>query len=481
MYYFAYGMKQKLLSILLLFSFFNFAQEIKNVSKNPYNNPFNIKFLGSIGSNHYALSYNVNLFLNDTKDVDEDQIPPKPELTLITFDDNGKMTSKKVLEYEYKFQNLLFAGVVNDHISLVYNSRKAKGTVLENFDTSGNRKDFSLLSEYKKGNTIRVSDSSKFFLQITKENCYVYDKNFKNIDKFPLTLKEIVDVKNYKDGLLILGKNEDDIEIVQYSPNEEIRHEEIVETRSWVYKSPRLSIDLIDPETFYVTYLLGKSEGHQGGWDLSDTRLDYNYRSKGVKINIYKGFGNKTKERSILFESNIIYGTNSNANSEQIMGCTNLANLGVYNFENEILLVMEEQTMKKAESTNQLTGAKKVSHSFQYNDMVFVKAGNMTSIQNFLIKGCHVNMQENIFAGNKLLIKGNKIKILYNQTYLREKKNKLLMASIDMYLDTESKNLVNTFNDSGLNLVLNPTENYVKSKYFLALQTGFLDLVFLEE
>ena len=462
-------------------SLFNFSQEVKNVHKNSFNNPFNAKFLGSIGSNHYALSYNVNLFLNDVKDIDQDKIPPKPVLTLITYDDNGQMVSKKDLEYEYKFQKLLFAGVIDDHISLVYNSRKAKGTVLENFDTSGGKVDFSLISDEKKGNSIRVSDSSKFFLQITKENCYIYDKNFKNIDKFPLTLLEIIDIKNYKDGLLILGKNKDDIELVQYSPNQEIKHEEIVETHSWVYKSPRLSIDQIDPEIFYVTYLLGKSDGHSGGWDLSDTRLDFNYRSKGVKINIYKGFGNKTKERSILFESNIIYGTNSKANSEQIMGCTNLANLGVWNFGKELLLVLEEQTMKRTETTNQLTGAKKVSHSFQYNDLVFVKASSMTSIQNFLIKGCHVNMAENIFAGNKLIIKGNKIKILYNQTYLREKKNKLLVASIDMYLDTESKNLVNSFNDSGLNLVLNPTENYVKSKYFLALQTGFLDLVFLEE
>ncbi|MEZ4937970.1 MAG: hypothetical protein R2799_10315 [Crocinitomicaceae bacterium] len=82
-------------------------------------------------------------------------------------------------------------------------------------------------------------------------------------------------------------------------------------------------------------------------------------RSKGVSITIFEGIDQIIKERTILFESSIIYATNPNANSEQSLGCTNLKNKGVMNYENSLILLLEEQTMKRKETINPLTGTKK--------------------------------------------------------------------------------------------------------------------------
>ncbi|MEZ4937969.1 MAG: hypothetical protein R2799_10310 [Crocinitomicaceae bacterium] len=88
--------------------------------------------------------------MNETKDLDQDVIPPKTEIQLLIFNAQTELEKKVILNYEYKFQDLLFAGILDKHISLIYTSRKAKGTVVDNFDLDGNELDFSLLSEEKR-------------------------------------------------------------------------------------------------------------------------------------------------------------------------------------------------------------------------------------------------------------------------------------------------------------------------------------------
>jgi hypothetical protein len=473
----------RLFYLVAFFSFIGiaFTQEVKNVSKSNFENAFNSKYLGFTNNKHFVLNYNQNVFRSDIKDIDEDKIAPKTVLSLVIFNSETNFEKTVVLDIEYKFQEILFAGLVDNKIRIIYVSRKGKGTILENFDLNGTPLDFALFSSEKKGNYIMVTDSSKFILHFTQESCYVYDQTLKNIDKFTFENQKIIEIKNYKEGFIILSKNNDVPELTYFHPNDDIKHEKISEGKTWVYKSPRISIDQLDQNKFYISCLIGKKDEHSGGWDFLDTRLDMNYRSKGVKLKYYDGWGNITKERSILFESNIVYGTNPNANSETTLGCTNLHNKGIIHHKNSLIILLEEQTVKIKETINPLTNTKKVNHSFKYNDIIFIKAEGMTSIQNFLIKACNLNMDENQFGSFHHFFHGNKLKIIYNQTYIREKKQKLLTASLDMYLDTESKVLNESFNQHGLNLVLNPTENYVKSKYFLALQTGYLDLTFVEE
>ncbi len=457
-----------------------FTQEFQSVNKNPIENSFNTRYLGSIGEQHFALNFNVNVFRNEVKDIDEDKIDPKTELFLLVFDKEANLQKKVVLDYEYKFQEILFAGIIQDHVSLIYSSKKGKGTIQENFDVTGNKMDFSIFSEEKKKNYIKATASNNFILHITKEDCNVYNSELKNIDKFTFQTDSILEVIDYNGGFLMLHIKDNQPELIQYT-NGSLKKSSPQVSKTWVCKSPKISIDPDKPEIFYLTYLIGKTTGKPGGWDFYDTRLDMNYRSKGAQIVYYNGVDDIQKERSLLFESNIVYGTNPNANSEQNMGCTNLRNLGLVKFNNALLLLFEEQTMKITVTVNQLTGTKKVNHHFKYHDIIFLKVGEMTSIQNFLIKACETNMDENQFGSFDVLIKENKLNLLFNQTYIRENKHKLLTAGIDLYLETQDKTLNETFNQHDLNLVLNPTRNYVKSKYFLALQNGFFDLTFLEE
>ncbi|MEZ4937971.1 MAG: hypothetical protein R2799_10320 [Crocinitomicaceae bacterium] len=78
----------------------------------------------------------------------------------------------------------------------------------------------------------------------------------------------------------------------------------------------------------------------------------------------------------------------------------------------------------------------------------------MTSIQNFLIKAYESNMDENQFGSFYCYVKGDKLNILYNQSYIRENKHKLLKASLDRFLEMGEKSLVDNFNQHDLNLVL---------------------------
>lgn len=467
---------------LLLFCFkFSFSQEIKTLSKTKFEHSFNTAYLGKVADKHYAISYDHNAFRTDFKDIDEDQMITKIEYKLLIFNEQTQFEKEVVLVPEYKYQDLLFTGLINNQISIIYVSKKAKGTIVQNFDLNGTPVNFELLSEEKKGNFFKSTDSNKYVLHFTEENCYVYNNKLKNIDKFPFQSDEILDIYNYLDGFLILSHKNAEVELTRYSQSKSVLRQKITESNTWVHKSPRLSLDQNDPSKFYISSLIGKKEGHTGGWDLSDSRQDYDYRSKGIKLYYFAAWENIRKERSILFESNIIYGTNSNANSEQVLGCTNLNNLGVTNFGNSLLIVLEEQMMTKTETLNPLTGSKKVTHSFKYNDLILVKTDEQTSIQSFIIRGCNLNMDENQLGSVFLYAKNGKIKVMYNQTYLRENKNKLLAETLDQFLESESKVLCESINDSGLNIVLNPPINYVKSKYFLALQSEFIDLIYLEE
>lgn len=474
-------MKIKLLTFLSLWNFLIMGQELKLVEKTAFETSYNTKFLGSSEDKHFAIHFNRNFYRNDVKDLDEDKLQVKNLVTLIVFNSETKLEQKLPLIPEYKFQEILYSGLNNNQIQLVYTSRKAKGTVLQTFDLTGKSLEFKLLSSERKTNYILATDSSKYILHFTETDCYVYNSNFKNIDKFPFEKQTIIDLNNYKDGFLILHRTESELELSFFSENDDLFQEKFNEKPTWVCKDPRLNIDPVNPNSFYISNLIGKKLKGNGGWDFQDPRTDQEFRSKGVKIHYYDDWGVKKKERSILFESNIVYGTNPNANSEQIMGCTNLVNKGIIRYGKSILMSLEEQLFSKKETINPLTNSKKISHNFQYNDLIFIKADQMTSIQNFLIKSCRVNMDENQLGSSKIYFKADKIKVLYNQTYIREKKQKLLGATLNTYLDTESKSLIESFNQSGLNIVLYPTDNYVKSKYFLALQNGFLDLILLEE
>lgn len=466
---------------MTIMAFPAFVQEFQSVNKNPIENSFNTRYLGPVGTKHFVLNFNENLFRNEAKDIDQDKITKKPELKLAIFDEQGALQKTVTLMYEYKFQELLFAGIIDNNVSLIYSSNKAKGTVVENFDSDGNKLNFQIISDEKKKNFIKVSDSNKFILHIAKEYCYVYDRQLKNIDKFLFATDSIIDVINYQDGFLMLHRKDNIPEILQFSPSTGLKKHQHKVSKTWICKSPRINIDAKKTNRFYLSFIIGKTIGQEGGWSFYDTRLDVKYRSKGVQIVYFDGIETIKKDRSILFESNIIYGTNPNANAEQNMGCTNLSNKGVFNFENSLLFLLEEQLMNRTETINQLTGAKKVSHKFKYHDIIFVKIGEMTSIQNFLIKACETKMNDNTIGSFIHYQKGNKLNILYNQTYIRENKHKLLNASLDMYLERENKSLLENFNQQELNVVLNPLCNYAKSKYFLALHNGFIDLILLEK
>lgn len=457
-----------------------FSQEIQSIEKVAIDNAFNSKYIGQIEDKHFVINYNVNVFRNVIKDINEDKLDPKTVINLLIFDSEGALISKKQLEYEYKFQQLLFAGILDQKISLIYSSRKGKGTVLENFNLDGSKANFSILSEEKKKNYILSSEFNKFLVHITTEHCYIYDHQVKNLDKFNFQTDSIIDIINYKDGFLLTHRNEDEYEIIEFSPTSGIKKHQHEVSKTWVCKSPKISIDSKNSDQFYLTYLIGKTINKTGGWDFSDTRFDHQFRSKGLEIVYFNGVDNLVKDRSILFESNIIYGTNPNANNEQNMGCTNLHNHGVINFDNQLLIVFEEQRMKRKESVNPLTDTKTVTHNFIFHDLIFVKLGNMTSIQNFLIKACETNMDESQLGTYHLVLEENKAVILYNQTYIQEKKHKLLSAILDFSIELSDKQLHKTFNDQPLNLVLNTDRNYGKSKYFLALQAGFVDLTILK-